>query len=72
MAQDYHCKALWLDMKWRREKKKKKKKTGRTKANKYGRKPWPSYPETGRFPEETWRLRRKLVPESVVGRRVLQ
>ena len=25
MAQDYHCKAIWLDKKWRREKKKKKK-----------------------------------------------
>lgn len=71
MAQDYHCKAIWLDKKWRREKKKQKK-TGRTKANKYGRKPWPSFTQMGRFPEEIWRLRRKLVPESVVGRRVLQ
>ena len=56
----------------KKKKKEKKKKTGRTKANTYGRKPWPSFPKTGWFPGESWRLRRKLVPESVVGRRVLQ
>lgn len=68
MAQDYHCTAIWHDKKWRREE---EKENGKNKG-KYGRKPWLSLPQTRRFPEKSRRLRRKLVPGSVVKRSVLQ
>jgi hypothetical protein len=47
------------------------KKNGKNKG-KYRRKPWLSFSQTEQFPEKSQRLRRKLVPGSVVGRSVLQ
>lgn len=72
MAQDYHCIAIWHDKKWRREGEKKKEKENGKNKGEYGRKPWLKLPQTGRFPEKSPRLRRKLVPGSAVERSVLQ